>query len=254
MENTASAEGETYPQQPLWLNILLSLLPGVLITVGFLILRPIVTGGGFPPLTAFLLAVLLVGIPVLVGIMLFEGYRLHNRLTLEGVVLYRQPIPTWQYFVIVPVAFIAGMLVISFLGGPLNLLITRALFGWLPDWVLLNDPNQYTPIDRAPLWITFILRLLITGLALPIVEELYFRGYLLPRISRFNFWAPLIGAILFALYHIWSPYEFITVLALGLLLSYLAWWKRNVYLTIILHLFANFLLAFLAMLLFFIYP
>jgi AcrR family transcriptional regulator len=40
-----------------------------------------------------------------------------------------------------------------------------------------------------------------------VVEELYFRGYLLPRISRFGGWAPVINCCLFALYHFWQPFN-----------------------------------------------
>jgi uncharacterized protein len=37
-------------------------------------------------------------------------------------------------------------------------------------------------------------------------EELYFRGYLLPRLYRFGIWAPLINISLFSLYHYWTPW------------------------------------------------
>jgi len=40
----------------------------------------------------------------------------------------------------------------------------------------------------------------------PLVEELYFRGYLLPRLHRFGIWAPLINISLFAAYHLWKPW------------------------------------------------
>ncbi|MFD1537220.1 CPBP family glutamic-type intramembrane protease [Nonomuraea guangzhouensis] len=34
----------------------------------------------------------------------------------------------------------------------------------------------------------------LTGLAFPIIEELYFRGFLLPRLSRLGRWAPVVNA------------------------------------------------------------
>jgi hypothetical protein len=40
-----------------------------------------------------------------------------------------------------------------------------------------------------------------------VVEELYFRGHLLPRLSRFGRWAPVLNAPLFSLYHLWTPWQ-----------------------------------------------
>jgi membrane protease YdiL (CAAX protease family) len=39
-----------------------------------------------------------------------------------------------------------------------------------------------------------------------VVEEMYFRGYLLPRISRLGAWAPLVNTVLFSLYHLFTPW------------------------------------------------
>jgi len=46
---------------------------------------------------------------------------------------------------------------------------------------------------------TALLGLAVNGFVAPITEELYLRGYLLPRISRFKVWAPLINGGLHSL-------------------------------------------------------
>jgi membrane protease YdiL (CAAX protease family) len=79
----------------------------------------------------------------------------------------------------------------------------------------------------------------LTGVALPWIEELYFRGYLLPRISRYKLWSPVISGLFFGLYHSWQPFGFLTVFLLGTLLGYLVMWKRDIRLSISLHVFAN---------------
>jgi hypothetical protein len=35
----------------------------------------------------------------------------------------------------------------------------------------------------------------------------YFRGHLLPRIDRFGRGAPVLNAVLFSLYHFWTPWQ-----------------------------------------------
>jgi len=71
------------------------------------------------------------------------------------------------------------------------------------------------------------------------MEELYFRGYLMPRISRFGAWAPLIGASFFGLYHVWQLFGLVGVFLLGTGLGYVVWWKKDIRLSIALHVAAN---------------
>ena len=80
----------TYPQHSLLKSFLLHILPGALVTIAFVLLKPVSDSMGYPPLLAFLLAILLIDISVLLGIMLFEGRKLNGKLSLEGVVLYRE--------------------------------------------------------------------------------------------------------------------------------------------------------------------
>lgn len=82
-------------------------------------------------------------------------------------------------------------------------------------------------------------RFLVDGLANPLVEEMYFRGYLLPRISRLRVWALLLNAILFSLAHFWQPANGPQIFLLVTPLYYLVWWKRNIYISMAVHCTAN---------------
>lgn len=73
----------------------------------------------------------------------------------------------------------------------------------------------------------------------PMVEELYFRGYLLPRMTRYGRWAPLLNVTLFSLYHFWSPWSFLSRIAGVTPFAYAVWWKRNVYLGMAVHIALN---------------
>jgi uncharacterized protein len=79
----------------------------------------------------------------------------------------------------------------------------------------------------------------VNAVAGPIVEEVYFRGYLLPRISRFGAWAPLINTVLFSIYHFFTPWQNIGRI-IGLLpLVYFVWWKRSIHISIAVHVLGN---------------
>lgn len=219
-------------------SILWHIMPGIFTTLALLIFKPLLDSTGFPPLMAFLLAVLLIDIPIMLGLMLYAGYKRNGRPSLKGIVLYREKV-SWKTFLLVFVgAFIVLYVVIMF-ATPLNSMLAGTLFAWLPQWIFFDDPAQYGGYGKNLLILVFSLQLLITGILLPWVEELYFRGFLLPRISRFRGWAPVVGGILFGLYHGWQLYGWVGVSLLGIGLGYVVWWKRDLRLSVSLHVFAN---------------
>jgi membrane protease YdiL (CAAX protease family) len=87
--------------------------------------------------------------------------------------------------------------------------------------------------------VTLVLFVALNVFAGPMVEELYFRGYLLPRMSRFGRAAPLLNAVLFSLYHFWAPWQFLSRVAGVTPFAYGVWWKRNVYLGMTIHVLLN---------------
>jgi hypothetical protein len=72
-----------------------------------------------------------------------------------------------------------------------------------------------------------------------LVEELYFRGYLLPRIPASRTWAPLVNVILFSLYHFFTPWQNALRIVALVPLVYAVSWKRNIYLSIFTHCLLN---------------
>jgi membrane protease YdiL (CAAX protease family) len=229
---------DAYPQHSVLESTGLHIIPGILLTAVFILLKPFVERIGYPPLMAFILAVLLVDIPLLLGIMYYQGKKLNGRYSLQGIVLYREKVPWLQFLII----FLVGVVVLfglSTLVIPINGFLSQQLFSWLPDWVFMNDAGQYEAYAQSPLLVTFTLFLIVTGIALPWVEELYFRGFLMPRISRYKAWTPIISALLFALYHVWQLFDFTAIFLSGLVFAFTVWWKRDVRLGISLHVAAN---------------
>ena len=105
--------------------------------------------------------------------------------------------------------------------------------------MFLEEQKQYESYTKGVLIAIFSFQLVLTGVILPWIEELYFRGYLLPRISRYGMWSPLIGGLFFGLYHSWQLFGFATVFLLGAVLGYVVWKTRDIRLSISLHVFAN---------------
>lgn len=69
----------------------------------------------------------------------------------------------------------------------------------------------------------------------PIVEELYFRGYLLRRMSRWGKWAPLVNALFVTLYHFWQPHNYVGIFFVSFVLAYAVWKTQNLMVGIFIH-------------------
>ena len=227
-----SVAQHTIPQ-----TLLLHLLPGALITVAFVFLGPWLKQNHLPPMMAILIPIVLILIPFELGLLYYLGYRRNGRLSLEGIVLNRAPLPIKDYFLFAPALLFWSVFLFMTLAG-LDQAILTGLFGWLPDWFQIN---RFNPADysQPALTLTFVLLLVLNGFVGPVVEELYFRGYLLPRIEYLKGWAPLVNVLLFSLYHFFSPWQNLTRILALLPLAYTVHWKKNIYLSMLAHCLLN---------------
>jgi hypothetical protein len=125
--------------------------------------------------------------------------------------------------------------------------IKENIFSWLPKWYFYDEEinSGYT---KNALLITGIARLFVDGLIIPFAEELYFRGYLLPRISGNGLKVPLLASILFALYHFWQPWNYPSLLIISAILVFSAWYCKNYKISLYLHIILNLLGAILFLL------
>ena len=207
------------------------LLPGILVGCFFLLARQPVANLGYPSIIALILAYTFILIPVELGYLLFQGKKKTGRFTLQGIISYRNSIPWWQYLVWVFVIFIA-VGVIFILLKPVDSFLQGKLFFWMPD---INDglDGYYS---RTTLIVTYSLVFIFVAFLTPLVEELYFRGYLLPRMK--GKFAPLLHSFLFAVQHVLEPWMIITR-TLGFLPILFGVKKKNIYIGILAHVLCN---------------
>lgn len=236
MRKSDSTKGPDIPQQSFLHSATLHLLPGVLTTVLFVITAPILFSLGYPSNFAFLLAGLFVLVPFELGFLFYQGKKRNGTLSLDGIVLYREPMSLTKYVLFAAVLLLYGNFILVVVYPPIAKMLTNTLFFWLPDWFFMSSLLTYS---KSLALMTALLGLVVNGFVAPITEELYFRGYLLPRISRFKAWAPVFNGVLHSLYHLWMPWQ-APGLILGLLpAAFVVWWKRNIYLGMIIHVVGN---------------
>ncbi len=212
-------------------SVILHILPGILVGGFFLLARQPITAMGYPSIVALILAYAFILIPVELGYLLVQGKKKTGRFTLQGIISYRNSIPWWHYLAWVFVIFIAVGIIFTLL-KPVDAFLQGKLFFWMPEINYGLDGNY----SRKTLIVTYSLVLLFVAFLAPLVEELYFRGYLLPRMK--GKFASLLHSFLFAVQHVLEPWMIITR-TLGFLPILFGVKKKNIFVGIFVHILCN---------------
>lgn len=213
--------------------ILLHLLPGIPILLLALFFSSPFIGIEFPFILSLFLAIAIGLVPTQLSILLFIAK--HSRKEVKEIILNTKTTSIFQMVLWVFILLTINGLAFAFipqLEQPL-----RILFAWIPDWARLSIEAVKSQPELV--WPTIILGLLMNGLLGPIVEELYFRGFLLPRMGKLGRCAPAVNAALFSLYHLFSPWEFFTRIVAVLPYAYIVWRKKDLRIGILVHCLGN---------------
>jgi len=218
------------------LSIALHLVPGALVVAAYqFIAEPFVKSIGYPIFFAWAIALVVVLVPVLFGLLLLGRAR-NGRLSLRGVLSYvDKPISrrkiTWLI-----AGLIVWMTVVSLALTPLDNLVFEKLFTWIPFEGAGGSATTYLDgYSHSRVVITMLISLPLTGFSLPLIEELYFRGFLLPRISHLRWKAPVLNTVLFAVYHFWAPWTILSKLIFLFPAVWLVWRKHDIRVSIGMH-------------------
>ena len=178
-----------------------------------------------------MLAIVFILVPVELGYLLNKGKQKTGRYTLEGIISYRVSIPWWQYIVWVLIVLVMMGIIFTVL-KPLENILIEKLFFWVPTL----DSGLDGDYSKTALIVTYVSMLVFGVIVGPLVEELYFRGYLLARMP--GKYAALFHSFLFAAYHVFTPWMIISR-TVGLLPLIFAVKKKNIYIGIIVHVLVN---------------
>ena len=168
---TSSTAPDEVEQHSLPATVVYHLLPGLLILAVTVAAVPVVKNAGLPPIAALLLAFLVAQLPVQLGHLLIQGWRRNSRLSLAGIVLYREPLRWWLYPLLV-VGMLAWSWLCWFALTPISSALETTLFAWLPPGFAATSSADAAGLLRYPrsaLLLTFGAYLILNGLAGPIV-------------------------------------------------------------------------------------
>ena len=222
-----------------WRRALALHLGPAAITFGVaLALAPVAARLGLPRGFSLTIAFAFVLTPIELGLLLRAAHRATGRWSLRAipqVLAYRRPLGRW--WLLVPGLF-GVALVTAVVLTPVGNTVGGWLSGVYPHW-LLPSYNSTAGFSRWILVPTLLATLVIDGVINPVVEELYFRGYLLPRLPVAGWGAVPLSACLFSMQHYWQPYNWLLIFVLQLILTALVVRLRSVRLGIVMHVLTN---------------
>ncbi len=216
-------------------SLLLHLGPGLVVGAAYLALVPAARALGLPSAAALGAQGLLITGPLMIGILKVSSRR---RWPGEPTIALRR-VPT--------VAAILGWATLILCAAAAAFVVTRPVKEWLERTLFRAWPDSWKPqlgtaggySDSALLW-TAVLLLVGSVLIAPVVEEAYFRGFLLPRMPA---WlgrsAPVAHVVLFAFYHVWTLWLTPTRILAVLPLVYITLRTRSVLPAMVAHVVLN---------------
>ncbi len=229
-------------------SILLHLIPGIPIIAGLFLFslsffsKLLGIAVELRVFLGFTLSILITLIPVQLGILFYTGKKLNGKLSLKGVVSFTETSSLKSYLIFVPLFLVFAIMIFVLVSPLFTPYITKALFAWYPQEYNLQNViwNPGDLLGHQGIFLLLGLYILINGVLGPLVEELYFRGYLLPRMNGYaGRWAPALNIALFSLYHYFSPWENPIRIIAFLPLGYLVWKKRDIRFSILVHVLMN---------------
>jgi membrane protease YdiL (CAAX protease family) len=212
--------------------ILLSLSPGIAITVFAVCLANPYFGPHFSFYMAVMLSAPCVCIPLELSIIAY--YARKNNKIFWQIISYKEHTSKIKTILCIAVSLITGVLVMTALVHYEHAIWKSA--DWIPEWFRLESTN----IKEMPhLKFTLIIAFIFNGFLAPITEELYFRGFLLPRMNKYGKFAPMLNAVLFSIYHFWQPKEIISRIIALLPMTFFVWKTKNIRIGILFHCIMN---------------
>jgi membrane protease YdiL (CAAX protease family) len=209
------------------LLIALHLLPGLIFAGFFFVLSRAFIQNGYTGYLALLISIPICLAPIELGVMLFWSLRFTGRRAMMEAVVYRRQGTAVEYILLPPLLFIcwAGL---SIPMSPIYQYIETHLAIFLPSWTTQEAlVRGLAGVSQFQLSVTLGLGVILSGFVAPIIEELYFRGFLLPRMEHWGWMAPVVNSLLFGIYHFYFPGNVPGIFVTWLPISYVVMRTQN---------------------------
>jgi membrane protease YdiL (CAAX protease family) len=189
-----------------------------------------------PPLLSFLIICIFALLPIELYGILRASKNEYGKYSLKSALIYNNKMAPKKLLLTAFALFCIAGATAVLVGNIETRFMTSTVFKFVPEYFRIEDfVNQTTLYSSTMILLTCVLYVFSNVFVLPIVEELYFRGYLMPRIERFGKLTPIIIAVLFSLYHFWAPWAIAMRILAIFPYTYSVWKNKNIHIGILVH-------------------
>lgn len=217
--------------------IFLHLLPGVALSIMYIFFLKAGILAGYPKVVILGLSMLLSTIPIELGYLFYVAKKEEGTLNIFKILGLKGKLKINEFILYSLSLTIVGAIFLISL-KPLSNCLLRTVFGWVPSWY--NFVQDMSLFSKNYIIIAILVSFFILTLIVPIVEEFYFRGFLLARMKWIGKYSVLFNVILFSVYHFYQPWLIIARIAAMLPLYYFVYKKDSLKLGILVHCLGNF--------------
>lgn len=207
-------------------------IPTIVLCLSYLILGHFCN---MPYILLFCILGTVILVPMELGMIMTASKKEYGTYSLQSAFDGQEKLALWK-IVLIAFAFfgIAGLL--SVFVAP----IENGIFAEMRTAVLNRLPigfdwtnYEYIKSFSRPILVATCVYYCIFNVILgPVTEELFFRGYLTSHYKTQNGFTPILIAILFSLYHFWLPFNNIFRIFVFAPVAYVAYKKKNIYISI----------------------
>lgn len=227
--------------------ILVFLIPSAIAFTGFRFVLPVLVEGGIPPIIAWpaVASIMLFGVALVAIVFLNNEAKELSISFKQRACLKSLSLKQWSIYI--GILFIS--IVITLLLSKASILFTHIPGLSVPDYFpfFLNpaidpmntEPSLLTPgfVLKGAFWlIPFMVLTLFLNI---LTEELYFRAWLLPKMSKYGNMSWVINGGLFALYHSFQLWLLPQILPVSLFIAYVVYKSRSIWPAFAFHMLTN---------------
>lgn len=222
-------------------------IPSAFAFTGFRVILPLIHEKGIPAIIAWpAMASGMLFVLVAAAAVLLRGEARELNISLKERMCLKALTPK-QWGLYIGILFLG--LIVTLLFSKASIYLTKLPGLSVPDYFpfFLNpaiDPMKTDPALLAPGFIIkgayWLIPLICLTLILNILtEELYFRAWLLPKLSKYGKASWLVNGTLFACYHTYQLWLFPQILPLSLIMAFVVYKSKSIWPALAIHMLAN---------------
>lgn len=217
--------------------IFLHLFPGIALSIVYIFISKLGLLEGYPKMVIASLSAVFSTIPIELGLLFYVAKKEDGSYNIFKIIGLKSKMNVTKLIVFSLSLLVAGAILMTVL-KPVSDYLLNIVFRWIPSWYNWNQDMSL--FNRNIIILTIVVEFIIFTLIVPIIEEFYFRGYLLSRMKWMGKHSVLLNVVLFSVYNFQSPWLIITRIIMMLPLFYFVYKKDSLKLGILGHCLANF--------------